>query len=169
MKLYETLCRTIDDGVNKYLWQQVSFFQKRDCLFLKRCELTVSTSKTYSGVRLPNIMPSQPMIPLSPNLSTIFLWREESELHLLSRRVRRTDVVDLVHLSAPLHVRTGKLCAWMTDRSVSSRTVAQHIESVTHHSVSARTIRRRLQQSGLSARRPLIGVLLTKIHRCLRR
>ncbi|GFW88413.1 HTH_Tnp_Tc3_2 domain-containing protein [Trichonephila clavipes] len=34
----------------------------------------------------------------------------------------------------------------VTDRSVTSRTVAQHIESVTHHSVFARTIRRRLQQ-----------------------
>ncbi|GFW53924.1 transposable element Tcb1 transposase [Trichonephila clavipes] len=42
----------------------------------------------------------------------------------------------------------------VTDRSVTSRTVAQHIEPVTHHSVSARSIRRRLQQSGLSARRP---------------
>ncbi|GFU97882.1 HTH_Tnp_Tc3_2 domain-containing protein [Trichonephila clavipes] len=41
------------------------------------------------------------------------------------------------------------------DRSVTSRTVAQHIESVTHHSMSARTIQRRLQQSGLTARRPL--------------
>ncbi|GFY19600.1 transposable element Tcb1 transposase [Trichonephila clavipes] len=46
----------------------------------------------------------------------------------------------------------------VTDRSVTSRTVTQHIESVTHHSVSARTIRRRLQQSGLSAKRPLLGV-----------
>ncbi|GFU57674.1 uncharacterized protein TNCV_3638291 [Trichonephila clavipes] len=44
----------------------------------------------------------------------------------------------------------------VTDDSVTSRTVAQHIESVTHHSVSARTIRRRLQQSGLSARRPFL-------------
>ncbi|GFU05261.1 transposable element Tcb1 transposase [Trichonephila clavipes] len=43
-----------------------------------------------------------------------------------------------------------------TDRSVTSRTVAQHIESVTHHSVSARTTRRRLQQRGLSARRPTL-------------
>ncbi|GFX21504.1 transposable element Tcb1 transposase [Trichonephila clavipes] len=33
----------------------------------------------------------------------------------------------------------------VTDRLVTSRSVAQHIESVTHHSVSARTIRRRLQ------------------------
>ncbi|GFV55254.1 transposable element Tcb1 transposase [Trichonephila clavipes] len=41
----------------------------------------------------------------------------------------------------------------VTDRSVTSRTIAQHIESVTHHSVSARTIRRRLQQSG-----PLLGL-----------
>ncbi|GFV68350.1 transposable element Tcb1 transposase [Trichonephila clavipes] len=30
----------------------------------------------------------------------------------------------------------------LTDRSVTARTVAQHIESVTHHSVFARTIRR---------------------------
>ncbi|GFW15296.1 hypothetical protein TNCV_3740001 [Trichonephila clavipes] len=37
----------------------------------------------------------------------------------------------------------------VTDRSVTLRTVAQPIESVTHHSVSARTIRCRLQQSGL--------------------
>ncbi|GFU75581.1 carcinine transporter [Trichonephila clavipes] len=42
----------------------------------------------------------------------------------------------------------------VTDRSVTSLTVAQHIESVMHPSVFARTIRRRLQQSGLSARRP---------------
>ncbi|GFS77220.1 transposable element Tcb1 transposase [Trichonephila clavipes] len=56
----------------------------------------------------------------------------------------------------------------VTDRSVTSRTVAQHIESVTHHSVSARTIRRRLQQSGLSTRRPLLVLPLTQNHRRLR-
>ncbi|GFX55256.1 transposable element Tcb1 transposase [Trichonephila clavipes] len=55
----------------------------------------------------------------------------------------------------------------VTDHSVTSRTVAQHIESVTHHSVSARTIRRRLQQSVLSARRPLLGLPLTQNHRRL--
>ncbi|GFU05693.1 uncharacterized protein TNCV_3423511 [Trichonephila clavipes] len=55
-----------------------------------------------------------------------------------------------------------------TDRSATSRTVEQHIESVTHHSVSTRTIRRRLQQSGLSARRPLLGLSLTRNHRHLR-
>ncbi|GFX32395.1 transposable element Tc1 transposase [Trichonephila clavipes] len=47
----------------------------------------------------------------------------------------------------------------VTDRSVTSRTVARNIESVMHHSVSARTIRRHLQQSGLS----------TQNHRHLRR
>ncbi|GFT21187.1 transposable element Tcb1 transposase [Trichonephila clavipes] len=50
------------------------------------------------------------------------------------QRVRQTDVVDLIHLIAPLHVRT----------------------------VSARTIRRHLQQSDLSARRPLLGLPLTQ-------
>ncbi|GFW19521.1 transposable element Tcb1 transposase [Trichonephila clavipes] len=56
----------------------------------------------------------------------------------------------------------------VTDRSVTSRTISQHIEPVTHHSVSARTIRRHLQQSGLSARRPLLGLPLTQNHRRLR-
>ncbi|GFV63623.1 transposable element Tcb1 transposase [Trichonephila clavipes] len=60
-------------------------------------------------------------------------------------------------------------CMAVTDSSVTSRTVAQHIESVTHHSVSARTIRRRLQQNGLSARRPLLGLRLTQNHRRLLR
>ncbi|GFY11558.1 transposable element Tcb1 transposase [Trichonephila clavipes] len=56
----------------------------------------------------------------------------------------------------------------LTDRSVTSRTIAQHIESVTHHSMSSRTIRRRLQQSGLSVRRPLLGIPLAQNHRRLR-
>ncbi|UYV60256.1 hypothetical protein LAZ67_1000569 [Cordylochernes scorpioides] len=56
----------------------------------------------------------------------------------------------------------------MTDRSLTSRTVAQHIQSVTHHPVSAHTIQRRLQQSGLSTRRPLLRLPLTQNHRCLR-
>ncbi|UYV62987.1 hypothetical protein LAZ67_2002751 [Cordylochernes scorpioides] len=57
----------------------------------------------------------------------------------------------------------------VTDRSVTSRTVAQHIQSVTHHPVSARNIRRRFQQSGLSARRPLLRLPLTRNHRRLHR
>ncbi|GFU87615.1 transposable element Tcb1 transposase [Trichonephila clavipes] len=55
----------------------------------------------------------------------------------------------------------------VTDRSVTSRTVAQLIDSITHHSVSARTIRRHLLQSGLSARCPLLGLPLTQNHRRL--
>ncbi|GFY32988.1 transposable element Tcb1 transposase [Trichonephila clavipes] len=43
------------------------------------------------------------------------------------------------------------------------------MESVTHHSVSARTIRRRLQQSGLTTRRSLLGLPLTQNHRSLHR
>ncbi|GFT48116.1 transposable element Tcb1 transposase [Trichonephila clavipes] len=56
----------------------------------------------------------------------------------------------------------------VTYSSVTSRTVAQRIESVTHHSVSGRIIRRHLQQSGLSARRPFLGLPLTQSHKCLR-
>ncbi|GFV91127.1 transposable element Tcb1 transposase [Trichonephila clavipes] len=57
----------------------------------------------------------------------------------------------------------------VTDRSVTPRTTAQHIESVTHHSVSPRAIRRRLQQSDLPARHPLLGLPLTQNHRRIRR
>ncbi|GFX27950.1 transposable element Tcb1 transposase [Trichonephila clavipes] len=57
----------------------------------------------------------------------------------------------------------------VTDRSVASRTIEQHIESVTHHSVSARTIRCRLQQSGMSTRRSLLGLPLKQNQRRLRR
>ncbi|GFY35312.1 transposable element Tcb1 transposase [Trichonephila clavipes] len=56
----------------------------------------------------------------------------------------------------------------VTDRSVTARTIAQHIESVTHHSVSACAIRRRLQQIDLSARRLLLGLPLTQNLRRLR-
>ncbi|GFW86718.1 DUF4371 domain-containing protein [Trichonephila clavipes] len=57
----------------------------------------------------------------------------------------------------------------VTDRSVTSRTIAQHIASATHHSVSAHTILRRLQQSGLSARRSLYGLPFKQNHRRLHR
>ncbi|GFT85811.1 transposable element Tcb1 transposase [Trichonephila clavipes] len=57
----------------------------------------------------------------------------------------------------------------VTDRSVTSRIIAHHIQSVTPHSVTAHTIRRHLQQSGLSARRPLLGLPLTQNLRRLRR
>ncbi|GFX31450.1 transposable element Tcb1 transposase [Trichonephila clavipes] len=53
------------------------------------------------------------------------------------------------------------------DRSVTSRTAVQHIESVTHHSVSARTIRHNLLQSGLSDKHPLLCLPLTQNHRRL--
>ncbi|GFW71866.1 transposable element Tcb1 transposase [Trichonephila clavipes] len=55
----------------------------------------------------------------------------------------------------------------VTDRSSTSRTIVQHVEYVTHHSLSARTIQCRLQQRGLSARRPLLGLPLMQNHRCL--
>ncbi|GFT19319.1 transposable element Tcb1 transposase [Trichonephila clavipes] len=55
----------------------------------------------------------------------------------------------------------------VADRSVTSRTVAQHIQYVKHHSVSAHTIRHRLQQSGLSRRRPLLCLPLMQNHRRL--
>ncbi|PRD23572.1 UNVERIFIED_CONTAM: hypothetical protein NCL1_46000 [Trichonephila clavipes] len=50
------------------------------------------------------------------------------------------------------------------DRAVTSRAIAQQIQSVTHHSVSFRTIRRHLRHNGISARRPLLRLSLTGNH-----
>ncbi|GFU39945.1 transposable element Tcb1 transposase [Trichonephila clavipes] len=58
----------------------------------------------------------------------------------------------------------------MMDHSVTSRTVAEHIESLYNASFSVSVaIRRRLQQSSLSGRLPLLGLPLTQNHRRLRR
>ncbi|GFX00224.1 hypothetical protein TNCV_297131 [Trichonephila clavipes] len=46
------------------------------------------------------------------------------------------------------------------DRAATSRAIAQLILSVTHHSVTALTTRRRLQQSGMYARHPLLRLPL---------
>ncbi|GFY11074.1 transposable element Tcb1 transposase [Trichonephila clavipes] len=54
------------------------------------------------------------------------------------------------------------------DRRATSRTTSQQIQSLTHHSISTRTIRRRLQQSGISARSPLLCLLLSGNHKRLR-
>ncbi|KFM57479.1 Transposable element Tc1 transposase, partial [Stegodyphus mimosarum] len=61
------------------------------------------------------------------------------------------------------------VCMAVTDRSVTSRTIAQHIQSIIHHPVSAPTIRCRLQHSGLFARCPLLRLPLTQNHKRLRR
>ncbi|GFX16992.1 transposable element Tcb1 transposase [Trichonephila clavipes] len=77
-------------------------------------------------------------------------------------------MADRIRLSAPPSREERQIVRMaVTDRSVTSRTVAQHIEYVTYHLVFARIIRLRLQQSGLSARHPLLGLPLTKNHKRL--
>ncbi|GFX49864.1 transposable element Tcb1 transposase [Trichonephila clavipes] len=100
--------------------------------------------------------------------------RNQTTIMRIYDRWMQEDTTDRRDRSHPPQCTTSRedrqiVLMAVTDRSVTSRTVAQHIESVTHHSVSARTIRRRLQQSGLSARRPLLGLPLTQNHRRLRR
>ncbi|GFW01080.1 transposable element Tc1 transposase [Trichonephila clavipes] len=56
----------------------------------------------------------------------------------------------------------------VTDRAATSRTITQQIQSVTHHSVSTRTTRRRLLNSGMFSRCPLLRLPLTGNHRYLR-
>ncbi|GFS79472.1 transposable element Tcb1 transposase [Trichonephila clavipes] len=53
------------------------------------------------------------------------------------------------------------------DRATTTRTIAQQIQSVTHPSVYTRTIRRHLEQNGMSVRRPLLRLRLTGNHKRL--
>ncbi|MBJ5486895.1 hypothetical protein JGG36_24205 [Salmonella enterica subsp. enterica serovar Meleagridis] len=53
----------------------------------------------------------------------------------------------------------------MTDRTATSRTLAQELVCAAQQPVSASTIRRRLQQQGLVARSPLLRLPLTLHHR----
>ncbi|GFX03695.1 transposable element Tcb1 transposase [Trichonephila clavipes] len=55
------------------------------------------------------------------------------------------------------------------DHAAPSRIIPQQIQSVTYHSVSARKIRRGLQQSGMPTRHLLFRLPLTGNHRHLRR
>ncbi|GFX35558.1 transposable element Tc1 transposase [Trichonephila clavipes] len=100
--------------------------------------------------------------------------RNQTTVMRICDRWMQECTMDRRSRSHPPHCTTSRedrqiLRMAVTDHSVTYRTVAQHIESVTRHSVSTRTMRRRLQQSGLSARRPLLGLPLTQNHRRLRR
>ncbi|GFT90360.1 transposable element Tcb1 transposase [Trichonephila clavipes] len=135
---------------------------------------------------------------ISSSAIVFFLWFFSKKRSVVSRRKQRSALDQVSELDKGRIVayrncslsfrkigsRAGRnqttvmrICdRWMqivrmtvTDRSVSLRTVVQHIQSVTHHSVSARTIRCPLQQSGRSVRRPLIGLPLTQKHRRVHR
>ncbi|GFV45862.1 transposable element Tcb1 transposase [Trichonephila clavipes] len=56
--------------------------------------------------------------------------RNQTTVMRICDRWMQEGTTDRHGRSHPLHVRTEKL---VTDRSVTSRTIAQHIESVTHH------------------------------------
>ncbi|GFV31872.1 transposable element Tc1 transposase [Trichonephila clavipes] len=60
------------------------------------------------------------------------------------------------------------VCMTGVDHAATSRNIAQLFQSVTHHSLFARTIRRRLQKSGISVKRPLLRLPLNENQRCLR-
>ncbi|GFY02770.1 transposable element Tcb1 transposase [Trichonephila clavipes] len=100
--------------------------------------------------------------------------RNQTTVMRISDRWMQESTTDCRGQSHPPHCTTSRedrtiVRMAVTDQSVTSQNVAQNIQSVTHHSVSAPTIRRRLQQSGLSTRRPLLGLPLTQNHRRLRR
>ncbi|GFX79348.1 transposable element Tcb1 transposase [Trichonephila clavipes] len=92
----------------------------------------------------------------------------------ISHRWKQEKTANRKGRSYPLRCPTAHddrriVCTAVMDHAATSRTVAQQIQSVTHHSVSVRTIRRRLQPSGMSTRRPLLRLPVTGNHRCLRR
>ncbi|GFS50163.1 transposable element Tcb1 transposase [Trichonephila clavipes] len=97
---------------------------------------------------------------------SVAVERNQTTVMRICNRWMQEGTMDWRGLSHPPQCTTSRedrqiVHIAVTDCSVTSRTIAQHIESVTHHSVSARTIRRHLQQSDLSVRRPLLGLPLT--------
>ncbi|GFW87897.1 hypothetical protein TNCV_1360011 [Trichonephila clavipes] len=60
--------------------------------------------------------------------------------------------------------RTHIVASLLLDRATTRRPIAQQIQSVTHYSVSTRTIRHRLQLSRMSARCPLCHLPLIGNH-----
>ncbi|GFX58293.1 transposable element Tcb1 transposase [Trichonephila clavipes] len=95
--------------------------------------------------------------------------RNETTVKRICDRLMQEGTTSQLGRSHPPQCTTSREDMQIVVRSVTSRTVVQHIESVTPQSVSARTIRRRLQQSGLTARGPLFGLSLTQDHRRLLR
>ncbi|GFW83262.1 transposable element Tcb1 transposase [Trichonephila clavipes] len=82
----------------------------------------------------------------------------------------RTDYRVRSHISSCTTAPDDRwiVCMTVMDRAAISRTIAQQIQFLTHLSMSARTIRRHFQQSGMSKRRVLICLHLTEDHWCLR-
>ncbi|KFM68263.1 Transposable element Tcb1 transposase, partial [Stegodyphus mimosarum] len=100
--------------------------------------------------------------------------RNQTTVMRICDRWMQEDTTDLRVRSHPPQCTTSRddsniVRMAVTYRSVTSRTIAQYIQSVTHHPVSARTIQRHLRQSSPSARRPLLRLPLTLNHRRLRR
>ncbi|GFU73855.1 transposable element Tcb1 transposase [Trichonephila clavipes] len=93
--------------------------------------------------------------------------RNQATVMRICDRWMQEGTTDRRGRSHPPQCTTSREDRQIVRMAVTSRTIAQHIESVTHHSVSARTIRRRSKQSGLSARRPLLGLPLTQSQKCL--
>ncbi|GFY22793.1 transposable element Tc1 transposase [Trichonephila clavipes] len=92
------------------------------------------------------------------------LWMQEERMERMDRRGRS-------HPPRCTPAREGRRIARRAamDRAATSQTISQHNQSVAHHSVSARIIRRRLHQSGISAKRPLLRLPLTANHNYFRR
>ncbi|GFX28935.1 transposable element Tcb1 transposase [Trichonephila clavipes] len=100
--------------------------------------------------------------------------RNQATVMLICRRWMQEETTDRRGRSHPPRCTTHRDDRWIArmavmDRAAISQTITLQIQSVTHHSVSALTIRRCLQQSAMSARRPLLRLPLIGNHKRLRR
>ncbi|GFW87398.1 transposable element Tc1 transposase [Trichonephila clavipes] len=122
------------------------------------------TTKTMKGFRLSNKNLEKREIGqrVERNKETVMLTcqcRMKEETMVRARR-------------HPPHSTTERDNRWIgqmdvMDHSTTSRPIAQQIQS--HHLVSTLTIRRRLRQSGMSTRRPMVHLSLTGNYMPLRR
>ncbi|GFW86096.1 transposable element Tcb1 transposase [Trichonephila clavipes] len=96
-------------------------------------------------------------------------WTKPRHCDAIRHLWMREEMTDRRSLSQLPRCTTTRDDGWIVLMAVmnvaaTSRTIAQLIQYVTRQSVSTRTIRRHLQQSGMSVRCPLLRIPVTGNH-----
>ncbi|GFX03857.1 transposable element Tcb1 transposase [Trichonephila clavipes] len=110
-------------------------------------------------------LPSKKVIPMEKEIAQRAGLNQATVMRICHRWMQKetTNQRGRSPLSRCTSARDDRriVCTRVMDRTTTSRTIAQQIQFVTHHSVSARTIGRHLRQSGMSTRCPLCLLHLT--------
>lgn len=130
-------------------YQQVSEFDRGRIVAYRECGLSFRDIARRTGRHPTTVM----------RIWNQWVAEGHTERHAGSQRPPMTNAREDRHI-----VRSA-----LQNRTTTSRTISQETGMFAARPVSARTVRRRLQQRGLSSRRPLLRLPLTMQHRERRR